>query len=139
MANESTQKQNDVWSALNVQAPTPATKPQVMLNNRHNRTIRINTIKCVVRGFAKLNDAEQNNFGLVKAYLGGKRFYFGVISSGTQVELQSLKTFPTGLLGDFLELYWLDNNDNAVGVIVKKGKVLPIINAGDHLVVGTWR
>lgn len=132
---------NDVWQALNLHAPQAATKQHVKVNNRHNRTIRLNVIKLILRSFASLNGETKDtrSFGFVKAILQNKRYYFGVCCKGGRVEVVQCQAFPTGIIEGLLESHWLDNNSNAVGIILQDNKVLPIISNGTTLFVGAWK
>ena len=135
--------QPDVWRTLGVVAPEQSSKQRVVVNNRHNRTVRINVIKLVVRSFARLNGETKDtrSFGLVKAEIDNKRYYFGVCCSptGDDVELKPLKAYPTGIIDGMLENHWLENNHNAVGIILHHNKVLPILSDGHRLFVGAWK
>ena len=132
---------NDVWKLLGLQAPQAANKQRVKINNRHNRTIRLNVIKLVLRSFASLNGdtRDTRSFGFVKAVLNNKRYYFGVCCKGGRVEMVQCSAFPTGIIDGLLESHWLDNNSSAVGIILQDNKVLPIISNGTMLQIGAWK
>ncbi len=132
---------NDVWLTLGLHAPTAATKQRVKVNNRHNRTVRLNVIKLILRSFASLNGdtKDTRSFGFVKAVLNNKHYYFGVCCDSGHVNLISCKAYPTGIIDGMLENHWLENNHSAVGIILQDNRVLPIISNGSTLSVGAWK
>lgn len=133
---------NDVWQALNLRAPEASSKQRVTVNNRHNRTIRSNVIKLVLRSFASLNGdtKDTRSFGLVKATISNKHYYFAVCcKDGNDVTILQCKAYPTGIIDGMLENHWIENNRNAVGIILQGNKVLPIISNGSKLSVGAWK
>jgi len=130
----------NVWVALGLTAPPSLSKKQVAINNRHNRTIRLNVIKGIIRSFGKLNALDQARCGLIKVELDKKHYYFGVeLSPSNQIRVIPVKEYPTGAMEGFLEYYWSQINSRAVGVVVSHNKVLPILNDGVSLIVGKWK
>lgn len=132
---------NDVWATLSLQQPAPADRKRVKVNNRHNRRIRTNVIKLTLRSFASLNgdSTDTRSFGLVKATIHNKHYYFGVCCKDSQLALFQCQSYPIGIIDGMLENYWIENNPRAVGIILQGNKVLPIVSTGTKLYIGAWK
>lgn len=136
----------EVWEKLipilGIKVPAAPAKQQIVVNNRHNRTIRLNMIKLVVKSFARLNadSMSQTNCGLIKAKVNGKNYYYGVnCDCNNKLVAVPITAFPTGITEGLLEMYWLQTRQDAVGVIIHHNKVLPLIPSASGLTIGSWK
>lgn len=130
---------DSVWAKLGLVAPAALSKQRVVVNNRHNRTLRIAILKLVVRTFAKLNGEAEDGFGLIRPVIGNKHYFYSVCYRGNELVIKPITSFPTGIISGMLEMYWFENAKNSVGIILTRNKLLPVLSDGVSLRIGQWK